>query len=94
LQDNNINYTKEFRIPDCKNKRPLPFDFAIFKNDQLDFLLEYQGEQHFFPIWGKKEFQKRIHNDRIKEKYCQLNQITLKKINYWEQGQIKDILKS
>lgn len=92
LKENNINYVKEFRIKDCKNKRPLPFDFAIFNNNGLYCLIEYQGEQHFYPIWGEKSFEQILHNDKIKQDFCDEKSIMFLKINYWEQANIPLLL--
>ena len=43
----NIPYKQEFRIKECRDKLPLPFDFAIFKDKNLVLLIEYNGIQHF-----------------------------------------------
>ena len=45
------NYKKEVRFKDCKNKYTLPFDFAIYdNNNNLMFLIEYDREQHYKPV--------------------------------------------
>jgi hypothetical protein len=83
LNKNKICYKTEYKITECKNKRPLPFDFAIFKpKDDLIFLIEYQGEQHFFPIWGQKQLQYIQNNDKIKLNFCKTNNINLFEINF------------
>ena len=92
LSENSISYLSEYRISDCKNKRPLPFDFAVMKDETPDTLIEYQGEQHFFPIWGAQNLLKTQHNDEIKEQYCEHHGIKLVKINYWQQDAIPEIL--
>ena len=48
LLNNNINYKYQYCIDDCKDIRVLPFDFAIFKEEnKLSFLIEIQGRQHY-----------------------------------------------
>lgn len=80
LQQNNIEFIHQYRIPECKNILPLPFDFAIFINKELYGLIEYHGKQHKLPIaffGGRSEFQKRKNNDLIKQQYCEKNNIPL-----------------
>jgi len=57
--------------------------------------IEYDGEQHFFPIFNMDEsdMKKRIKNDLIKTKYCQNKSIKLIRINFKEQKNIIEILK-
>lgn len=82
LDENNIKYIRQYRIKECRNQRPLPFDFAVFKNNNLILLIEYDGEQHFKPKFGKKEFNRIKINDEIKNKYCKNNNIDLLRIPY------------
>lgn len=98
LEEDKIIYIKEYKIEECKNTLPLPFDFAIFKNDELQFLIEYDGEQHFKPASKfneKKGFEYRQKNDAIKDKYCRDNNIKLYRIRYDEneEDKLKEILK-
>ena len=47
-----MNFTEEYSFPDLisSSGRPLRFDFAVFDDDSsLDFLIEYQGIQHYEP---------------------------------------------
>lgn len=59
---NDINFKEEYTIPglNSSNGKALRFDFAIFDDDgNLDFLIEYQGRQHYEPVakfGGKKGF--------------------------------------
>lgn len=67
----------QFKLKDCKNIRPLPFDFAVFKDDVLKVLIEYDGIHHFHPVshfGGVESLKERRINDRIKNKYCKTNQ--------------------
>lgn len=49
LDQAGLKYVEEYSFSDLTTKAgvPLRFDFAVFDdNDQLDFLIEYQGIQH------------------------------------------------
>ena len=82
LVENKIPFEREYRIKECRNKRPLPFDFAIIKDGDLKLLIEYDGEQHFKPKFGEESFKKTLHNDEIKNKFCKDNDIDLIRIPY------------
>ncbi len=82
LKFQKFNYEKEFRFSDCRGKKyPLPFDFAIFKEDgSINFLIEHMGEQHFTPkecFGGEEAFKKTLINDDTKVRYCEENEIDL-----------------
>ena len=87
-----FNYQKRF--PDCRSKKPLPFDFFIEKSR---ILIEFQGLQHFEPIdFGgnsKLEFKKIVKRDKIKKDWCKKNKYRLVSISYWEIENINEILR-
>ena len=96
LTDFNISFAKEFTFFNLKSNKnyKLRFDFAIFKDNQLQFLIEYDGiqhynEDHFFWTEDVK------NNDKLKTDYCLTNEIKLYRIRYNEntEQQILDILK-
>ena len=96
-----FNFSKQYRFSDCRGKKyPLPFDFAIFKDDKLICLIEYDGEQHFKPVNFKgidnssslKAFEKCKHNDNIKNEYCKKNNIKLIRIPYFRFDDIENII--
>lgn len=85
LQNNNIPYKKEYCFKDLissKNGHPR-FDFAIFNEEGLKCLIEYQGEQHRI---NKGEFgkQQREETDELKRRYCKEKNIVLFEIWYYE----------
>ncbi|MGY6765683.1 hypothetical protein ACW73O_11670 [Faecalibacterium prausnitzii] len=82
LQDKGYAYKTQYKIKECRNIRTLPFDFAVFKDGKLDFLIEYDGIQHFKPKFGKKQFEQTKINDSIKNAYCKEKGITLIRIKY------------
>ena len=51
-----LNFKSQYRIKECKNIKPLPFDFAVFDNfGKILCLIEFQGAHHYQDIpfgWG------------------------------------------
>ncbi len=96
LIKNNIPYSKEYVFTNCKYKNQLPFDFAIFQDDGLKCVIEYDGEQHFkfIPLWHKTEkgFEEQQERDNIKTRYYQQNNIKLIRIPYTRYDDIEQIL--
>lgn len=95
LLDKDISFKKQYKIPTCRSQRVLAYDFAIFKNEKLCGLIEYQGKQHYKPF-GKisnskvalEEFKKVQLRDQIKQEFCKANNIPLLLIPY---TQLKNI---
>ena len=52
LTNNNIQYAPQYKIKKCKSIQTLPFDFAIFINNKLVGLIEYQGDIHYISTGG------------------------------------------
>lgn len=87
LEEHKIKYIKEYIFKDCNSKQgcSLRFDFAIFKNEKLYCLIEFQGPQHDKPVehfGGKEQFLILQENDAIKKEYCNNKQIPLIIIPY------------
>lgn len=94
LDYNNLKYKREFTFDDCINKAPLPFDFAVIKDEKLG-IIEFDGKQHFESIeWfgGQEGFEYTKHNDNIKNKYCEENNIPLLRIPYWDFNNINSLI--
>lgn len=93
LKENQIDYKKEFSFANLvsENGVPLRFDFAVFKNNKLDCLIEYDGEQHYLSkadkMWSDT-LLKRRERDKIKNQYALNNGILLYRIPYWEKNNI------
>lgn len=99
LDKNKINYKSQFRINECRNKIPLPFDFAIFIEDKMK-LIEFNGIQHYSINKRSKDINKNKKNfeniqlhDKIKKDYCKENNIPLLVIKYDEIDSMENILK-
>lgn len=86
--DNCMNYQKEKKFEDCRYELPLPFDFMV--DDKI--LIEYDGRQHYLPIYGKKHFEETLRNDEIKNNFCKVNNIPLIRIPYYLYKEIDTIL--
>lgn len=94
LKNEKLNFQREFQFKDLisENNVPLRFDFAVFDdNNNLQFLIEYDGEQHYSNktsiIW-KDPLEKRKERDCRKNKYCIENNISLYRIPYWEKNNL------
>lgn len=91
LQENNITYAKEYSFNDLKNKGKLRFDFAIFTNNQLSHLIEFDGRQHnndYIPWNGNETLAERQYRDKLKDEYCKNNKIKLIRIPYEKRDNI------
>ena len=84
LSDMNIDFKEQFKIKECRNIRPLPFDFAILKGERLIALIEYDGLQHFQKKFNVDDtnFNEQLKRDKIKDDYCKRNNIPLIRIKY------------
>ncbi len=89
LKEHNIQYEQEKRFIDCKDKKPLPFDFYL---PQYNKCIEYDGSQHYQPHFGKKNFEQCKKHDQIKDQYCINKGIELIRIPYWNKENIETIL--
>lgn len=84
LEDEQINFIKEYIFQDCRDKRPLRFDFYL---PDYNICVEFDGEQHFKTTkYSRDTLTTRQRHDRIKDEYCQTNHITLIRFNYLEIG--------
>ena len=87
-----LKYIEEYSVPDlvASSGRPLRFDFAVFDdNDELDFLIEFQGEQHYRAkgaFGGSKKLYQQKYNDAKKREYCLAHGYTLIAIPYWDEA--------
>lgn len=90
LRKNKINFSIEKTFDDLKSNkgRSLRFDFAIYdKNNELQYLLEYDSKLHFQEIsyfHTKNEFLSAQERDRKKNAYALAHNIPLIRIPYWD----------
>lgn len=99
LHSAHYNFKQQYTFNDLsstgRNCDKLPFDFAIFDNDNnLQYLIEYDGEQHFLEnhAWNKTAFNKTQQNDKLKNEYCFTHNIPLIRIPYYAQYTLDDLI--
>lgn len=94
LRQAGLVFEEEYIFPDLLSSsgHPLRFDFAVFDdNGDLDFLIEYQGIQHYEPkskFGGYEGLRKQQYNDMRKREYCKARGITLIAIPYIDEARI------
>lgn len=85
LDDNNIPYQTEKTYNDLKTSLGGTPRFDFWINNE--FLLEYDGEQHYLEkdlSYFRDNLQQRQANDQLKNEYCKTHNIPLKRIPYTE----------
>ena len=94
LLNNGITFETEYIFPALTSSsgRPLRFDFAVFDDDgNIDFLIEYQGEQHYTSVayfGGQKKLHQQKHNDTQKRRFCYDRDYPLVLIPYWDYDKV------
>jgi len=97
LKEKSINFVRQKRFKDCKNKAALPFDFYLI---DYNVCVEFDGAQHFTP-WRLKDtdearlkLEKIKLNDSIKTKFCKSREINLLRIKFDEsiKNKLKELL--
>lgn len=85
-------FEEEYSFPDLVSSsgRPLRFDFCVFDdNGDIDFLIEFQGEQHYTAkakFGGAQGLYQQKYNDSQKRDYCKKHGYTLVCIPYWDES--------
>lgn len=101
LSENNIDFIPEYSFGDLVNPETnhiLYFDFAIFQNQKISHLIEYDGIQHFFKepqgYFSVELIEKIRKSDILKNEYCKKNNIPLIRIPYtqYKTLSIRDLL--
>ena len=94
LDKTDLQYSTQYAIKIKQNNyevsqiHPYYFDFAIFKNNNLFYLIEFDGIQHFQAqekgsSWNTEEQVKQTQlRDSIKNQWCKDNNIPLIRIPY------------
>lgn len=89
LLRHHIEFESEKRFDDCRDQKPLPFDFYL---PSYNLCIEFDGQQHFSPIFGDSSFYKTVLHDGMKNNYCRWNGIRLVRIPYIDGHNIEFIL--
>ncbi len=91
LHEAGLMYKEQYSFNDLisSSGHPLRFDFAVFDDSgQLDFLIEFQGIQHYKPkskFGGISGLKKQQFYDMQKRQYCKKHNIKLVIIPYWDE---------
>ena len=92
LSNANISFKKQVMFENCLDKKQLRFDFGVYNdNDELLYLIEFDGIQHFEFTGGWNDEQNHEdtkRRDAIKNNYCFVNQIPLIRIPYYHQNSL------
>lgn len=92
LENNGIYFKQEYWFQDCRDVKPLPFDFYL---PNQNIIIEFDGRQHFEET---KHFRHSLEtvkkHDEIKNKYCHDNGICLIRIPYTKMNKIEEILEN
>ncbi len=93
LKAKNILFETQKMFMTLNNKKSRPkFDFYL---PDYNICIEYDGKQHFEPIdaWGGyEEFLKIVKRDKIKNKFCEENNVRLLRISYLDYENIQKII--
>lgn len=86
LLENGIQFDSQVTFPGLKGVggRDLRFDFAIYEDNMLMELIEYNGPQHYkrIPgIWGDY-YDITVEHDRRKKEFCERHRVKFKVISY------------
>lgn len=100
LRNANIQFKSQYTFEDLTSTGrrcdQLIFDFAIFNNNKLLYLIEYDGSQHFKwsseNSWNNEtQFHTTRENDILKNKYCFEHNIPLIRLPYNEKYTLSDL---
>jgi hypothetical protein len=96
-----LPFKRQVRFDTCKHERTLPFDFLVKLSNRLGFLIEYQGEGHYQPVYwnarigqqgARQIFWKVQKRDCIKRRWAKGRSIPLLLIPFWERDRIAEIV--
>lgn len=88
LEKHKIDFEQEKRFDGCKDKYTLPFDFYL---PDYNLIIEFDGQNHYFDI-GYGTHERTMLHDKIKNRYCEDNNINLLRIPYWDGHDIESII--
>ena len=93
LQEFGIHYEIQYTFSDLLGEGGglLRFDFAIFKNNKLTHLIEFDGKQHFNKS-SRYYDESVVKHDNLKNEYCKRNKIKLLRFRSYENLTIEDLI--
>lgn len=94
LTDEGVTFHREVRLPDCRDKQPLPFDFLVEISSDLTAFIEFDGRQHYKADGRHTErgLLDTKRRDQIRNEYCIRNGYLLLRIPYFHIGDTELIL--
>ena len=95
LEKLNIKYIAEKTFKELKSNKNKYFRFDFYLPDH-NTIIEYDGKQHFEVseyLRGKEGFIDRKMRDNIKNIYCEVNNIKLIRIPYYDFNKIEKVIK-
>lgn len=94
LMKENTSYYWQYYFNDCRNIKPLPFDFAIMQDGTPVYLVEYQGEQHYQSnSYFSQSLSEQQKVDGIKKQYCSDHNIPLLKLKGSDYKNMYELIK-
>ena len=90
LDEMDVCFTRQEHFDgDLRDIKPIPLDFYL---PDYKTAIEFDGQGHYYPIWGEESFYRTILHDGMKNNYCKWNDIKLIRIPYWKGSKFKEIL--
>ena len=94
-----IDYVYDKPYDNVRDILPLKWDFRIETTGDPVFI-EYDGEFHYFPIrqhvksqeQAQKNLESQQRRDKIKDNYCNDNNLLLLRIPYWDKENISELV--
>lgn len=100
LEDANVSFIQEYSFENCLSPKGVKLRFDFFL-PQFNCLIEYDGEQHFYPTsfgsqsnTGEERLKLNQIYDKIKDDYCANNNLTLIRVPYtkYKELRLEDLL--
>jgi very-short-patch-repair endonuclease len=91
LESLNIQFKRNYEFENCKRVKRLRFDFYL---PEMNMCIEYDGEHHFEEneYFGEGNLDYIRENDRIKNEFCQINNIKMIRVPFYDYEKIETIL--
>jgi very-short-patch-repair endonuclease len=97
LTENNISFIPQKTFKTLRDKRHLKLDFYL---DDINLLIEYDGEYHYkakrgsTPEIKQKNLEIQQRRDKIKNEWAKANNIPLLRIPYWDFDRIEELIEA
>lgn len=84
LEKNYISFMQQYSFDELRGIRngKLRFDFAILDNNNVQYLIEYDGVQHYTEIVNRGKLSETQEHDKRKNEYCKKHNIPLIRLPY------------